>query len=185
MLWFETVIWIKIHKIDNDKKCWSFRHVTLTENGVAKMLILHFRPKNVFMGTPKTSQLRRHESSISKLNNSFLGGFLFELFNFYNWPGNIGEVQQRKTKAKLQPDQNKAAHFALNCTHRPNITNMHNSLSWLRVDEKLTTSLAETFLCWKCLTTCIIYLHTLQTDIDTPPDTPLWVSSLYPNQKQV
>jgi hypothetical protein len=36
----------------------------------------------------------------------------------------------------------------------------------------------------KCLTTCIIYLHTLQTDIHTPADTPLWVSELYPNQNR-
>ena len=95
-----------------------------------------------------------------------------------------------KSQHRLQLAHNKAALLTLNCTPRTNINNMHESLSWLRVEEKLTTSLLDFFfkkhfVCWKCLTTCIIYLHTLWTDIHTPPDTPLWVSSLYPKQKLI
>ena len=51
-------------------------------------------------------------------------------------------VRCRKEElAKLQLDQNKAAHLALNYTHRTNIINMHDSLSWFTFMEKLTTSL--------------------------------------------
>lgn len=47
----------------------------------------------------------------------------------------------KKDLAKLRLAQNKAAHLALNCTHRTNINNMHASLSWFRVEEKLTPCL--------------------------------------------
>jgi hypothetical protein len=42
---------------------------------------------------------------------------------------------------KLQLAQKKAAHLTLNWKHRTNINNMHDSLSWLMVEEKLATSL--------------------------------------------
>ena len=37
--------------------------------------------------------------------------------------------------------QNRAAHIALRCTQRANVSNMHVSLSWHKVEERLTASL--------------------------------------------
>ena len=37
--------------------------------------------------------------------------------------------------------QNRAAQLALGCTQRANINNMHVNLSWLKVEERLTSSL--------------------------------------------
>ena len=42
---------------------------------------------------------------------------------------------------KLQFSQNRAARLALGCTQRDNINNMHVNLSWLKVEERLTSSL--------------------------------------------
>jgi hypothetical protein len=61
-------------------------------------------------------------------------------------------------KTDLQPAHSRAAGLALTCTYRTHIINMQDRLSWLRVEEKLTTSR---------LTTCMSYLRTLPT----PPDT--------------
>jgi hypothetical protein len=43
--------------------------------------------------------------------------------------------------SQLQLVQNKAEGISLRCTQRVNVSNMHVSLSWLRVEERLTTSL--------------------------------------------
>jgi hypothetical protein len=42
---------------------------------------------------------------------------------------------------KLQLVQNKAVRLALKCTQRANINNMHVNLSWLKVEERLTSLL--------------------------------------------
>ena len=42
---------------------------------------------------------------------------------------------------KLQQVQNGAAKLALKCTQRANINNMHDQLSWLKVDVRLKASL--------------------------------------------
>ena len=42
---------------------------------------------------------------------------------------------------KLQLAQNRAARLALGCTQRANINNIHVNLSWLKVEERLTSSL--------------------------------------------
>ncbi|CDQ80817.1 unnamed protein product [Oncorhynchus mykiss] len=47
----------------------------------------------------------------------------------------------RKDLVKLQLPQNGAAHLALNCNQRADKNTMHASLSWLRVEERLTASL--------------------------------------------
>ena len=47
----------------------------------------------------------------------------------------------RKGQVKLQLTQNRAARFALNCNQRADINTIHTSLSWLRVEERLTASL--------------------------------------------
>ena len=47
----------------------------------------------------------------------------------------------RKDLVKLQLAQNRVARFALNCNQRADINTMHASLSWLRVEERLTASL--------------------------------------------
>ena len=47
----------------------------------------------------------------------------------------------KKDLGKLQLAQNRAARLALGCTQRANITNMHVNLSWLKVEERLTSSL--------------------------------------------
>ena len=41
----------------------------------------------------------------------------------------------------LQLAQKRAARLALGCTQRANINNMHVNLSWLKVEERLTSSL--------------------------------------------
>ena len=47
----------------------------------------------------------------------------------------------KKDVGKLQLAQNRAAQLALGCTQRANINNMHVNLSWLKVEEKLTSSI--------------------------------------------
>ena len=47
----------------------------------------------------------------------------------------------KKDFRKLQLAQNRAAQLALGCTQRANINNMHVNLSWLKVEERLTSSL--------------------------------------------
>ena len=47
----------------------------------------------------------------------------------------------KKDLVKLQLAQNRAARLALHCNQRANINTMHASLSWLRVEERLTASL--------------------------------------------
>ena len=42
---------------------------------------------------------------------------------------------------KLQLAKNRVACFALNCNQRAEINTMHASLSWLRVEERLTVIL--------------------------------------------
>ena len=44
-------------------------------------------------------------------------------------------------KGKLQLVQNRAAQLVLGYTQRANINNMHVNLSWLKVEERLTSSL--------------------------------------------
>ena len=47
----------------------------------------------------------------------------------------------RKDLVKLKLAQNRETHFALNCNLRADKNTMHVSLSWLRVEERLTASL--------------------------------------------
>jgi hypothetical protein len=47
----------------------------------------------------------------------------------------------KKDLGKLQLAQNRAARLALGCTWRANINNMHVNLSWLKVEERWTSSL--------------------------------------------
>jgi hypothetical protein len=53
------------------------------------------------------------------------------------WSG----ATKKDLKGKLQLVQNRAARLALGCTQRANINNMHVTLSWLKVEERLTSSL--------------------------------------------
>jgi hypothetical protein len=50
-------------------------------------------------------------------------------------------VPHKKDLGKLQLAQNRAAWLALGCTQRANINNMRANLSWLKVEERLTSSL--------------------------------------------
>jgi hypothetical protein len=65
---------------------------------------------------------------------------LFRLCSHLYYCPVIGSSAGEKDLAKLQLAQNRAARLALNCTYRTKINNMHASLSWLRVDERLTAS---------------------------------------------
>ena len=47
----------------------------------------------------------------------------------------------KMNQGKLQRVQNRAARLALKCTPRANINNMHDQLSWLKVDVRLKASL--------------------------------------------
>ena len=47
----------------------------------------------------------------------------------------------KKHIKKLQLAQNRAARLALQCTFKTNVMKMHNSLSWLTVEAKVTSSL--------------------------------------------
>ena len=67
---------------------------------------------------------------------------------------------------------------------------MHASLSWLRVEERLTASLLLfirniNVLCWKSQIVCIVNLHTALTHTLIPPDMPPGVFSQYPNPDQI
>ena len=47
----------------------------------------------------------------------------------------------KRVLRKLQLAQNRAAQLALKCTWIANINNMHVNLSWLKVEERLTSSI--------------------------------------------
>ena len=49
-----------------------------------------------------------------------------------------------------------SARLALGCTRRANIINMHVNLSWLKVEERLTT-------CWMHWAVCLNYTHAYPT----------------------
>ena len=68
----------------------------------------------------------------------------------------------RKYIIKLQLAQNRAAHLALHCNQRVDINTMHASLSWLRVEERLTALKIPKFVSWVCL-------HTHSSDTHTYP----------------
>ena len=53
----------------------------------------------------------------------------------------FGQVPQKKDLGKLQLAQNRAAQLALGCTQRASINNILVNLSWLKVEERLTSSL--------------------------------------------
>ena len=80
----------------------------------------------------------------------------------------------RKYLVKLQLAQNRAAHFALHCNQRANINNMHASLSWLRVEERLTASLLVFIrnIVLKIPFFFAVNLHTALTHTLIPPDMP-------------
>ena len=46
---------------------------------------------------------------------------------------------RKKDLGKLQLAHNWAAQLALGCTQRANINNMHVNLSWLKLEERLTS----------------------------------------------
>ena len=90
----------------------------------------------------------------------------------------------KKYLGKLQMTQNSTARLALGCTQRANNNNVHVNLSWLKVEERLTSSLlilmrgidmlnAPRFL-------SINYWHTARTPMHTPQE----VSSQSPNPEQ-
>ena len=51
-----------------------------------------------------------------------------------------GQVLQENDLVKLQLAQNRVEHLALHCNQRADINTMHASVSWLRVEERLTAS---------------------------------------------
>ena len=53
----------------------------------------------------------------------------------------LWSVATKRDLGKLQLAQNRAARLALGCTQRANMNNMHVNLSWLKVEERLTSSL--------------------------------------------
>ena len=69
----------------------------------------------------------------------------------------------RKDLAKLQLAQNRVAPLALHCNQRADINTMYVSLSWLRVEERLTASLLLITLCWKSQIVCLVNLNTALT----------------------
>ena len=100
----------------------------------------------------------------------------------------------KKELGKLQLVQNKAALLALGCTQKAIINDMHVNLSWLKVEERLTSSL-PVFMrgCWhvecllSCLTcraVCLNYWHTARTPMHTPQDMPQEVSTQSPSPEQ-
>ena len=54
---------------------------------------------------------------------------------------NVWSSAAKTILVKLQLAQNRAARLALHCNQRDIINTMHASLSWLRVEERLTVSL--------------------------------------------
>ena len=63
------------------------------------------------------------------------------VFSHLDYCSDVWSVATKKDLGKLQLVQNRAAWLALGCTRRANINNMHVNLSWLKVEEWLTSSL--------------------------------------------
>ena len=53
----------------------------------------------------------------------------------------VWSCKAKKDIGELQLVQNRAARIELRCTQRVNVSNMHVSVSWLKVEERLTASL--------------------------------------------
>ena len=94
----------------------------------------------------------------------------------------------KKDLVKLQLVENKAARLVLHCNQRAYLNSMHASLSWLRVEERLTACilfLYDTLMCWKFQVVCIVNVHTTLTHTPTPPDMPPGVFSQSPGPEQI
>ena len=63
------------------------------------------------------------------------------VLSYLNYYPVIWSRAAKKDLVKLQLAQNSAARLALQCNQRANMNTMHASLSWLRVEERLTASL--------------------------------------------
>ena len=93
----------------------------------------------------------------------------------------------RRDLVKLQLAQNREPRFALHCNQRADSNTMHVSLSWLRVEERLTASLLlfirnnvlEIPNCLHSQLTHSTDKHTL-----TPPDMPPGVFSQSPGPEK-
>ena len=88
----------------------------------------------------------------------------------------------KKDLRKLQLAQNRAARLAPGCTQRANINHMHVNLSWLKVEERLTSSLLVFIrgVDVECTEVC----HPARTPMHTPQDMPPEVSSKSPRPEQ-
>ena len=76
----------------------------------------------------------------------------------------------RKYLVKLQLAQNRVAHLALHCNQKADINTIQATLSWLRVEKRLTMSLLdlEETMCWRFQMFCIVNLHTALTNTHFP-----------------
>ena len=81
--------------------------------------------------------------------------------------------------------QNRAARFALNHIQMADINTMHASLSWLRVEERLTASFLIFIRIVNVEIVCVVNLHTALTHTLIPPDMPPGVFSQSPNPEQI
>ena len=109
--------------------------------------------------------------------------------NTINKAGPTGPVQScgQVPQGKLQLAQNRAARLALGCTQRANTNHMNVNLSWLKVEEKLTSSLLVFMIrltCWMHWTVCLKYWRTARTPMHTPWHMPQEVSSQSPTPDQ-
>ena len=88
----------------------------------------------------------------------------------------------KKDLGKLQSAQNRAALLALGCTQRAN-NNMHVNLSWLKVEESLTSSLLV-FVRGIDMLKAPSGLFNRLAPMHTPQDIPPVVSSQSPSSEQ-
>ena len=84
----------------------------------------------------------------------------------------------KRDLGKLQLAQNRAARLTLKSTRRANINDMHVNLLWLKVKERLTSSLLVLVRSVDKLNVpSCLYLHIARTPMHTPQDMPPVVSS--------
>ena len=85
---------------------------------------------------------------------------------------------------KVQLPQKRATQLALKCTWRANINNIHVNLSWLKVEEKLTSSLPDFIRRFDMLNSLMFLFKLPQAPMHTPQDMPPKVSSKSPSPEQ-
>ena len=108
--------------------------------------------------------LRDFNNTINKAGPSGL------VLSYLDYCSVVWSGATKRYLGKIKLAQNRAVRLALKSTRRANINDMHVNLSWLKVEERLSSSLIVFLRRVDKLNVCLNYLHTTRTPKHTPQD---------------